>query len=233
MSPCFADTLIVYPAAGANSPVDGLVTRDIAFAGESWAAMISSAGTASDDTGTNQEVRLQCGNAAADQFKRNSRFIALFDTSSLTEAASISAADYSFVNQSKTNDLGGSPVMSLVLSSPASDNALINADYGAFTKTKQAADMAFASITSDDSTYNDMALNGTGLGNISKTGITKLGMMWGYDADSTTPPWASGFELKAAIRSADNADTKIDPKLTGTFTLAAGGTGNFFQFFDQ
>jgi hypothetical protein len=134
------------------------------------------------------------------------RGILLFDSSSIGDSDIIDSATFEFVVTQKKEDLSSDSV-SMVISTPASNSALVAGDYaqtGGTTPTKQAPDIAFTSITADSSTFNVFTLNSTGLGNISKTGITKFGTRLLSDmADANEPTWSSDDDNRLNIASTE------------------------------
>ncbi len=212
--------LTVYPDAHPESTsVDGNAARFVG-GGEAWATIRSSAGTEKNDFATVHATQLRCdGNT--DKYDFHSRLILLFDTSSLGAGATIDAATFEIVVDSKTDDFTDS--ISLVTSTPASNTAIENADYGQLGTTKQAADVTVASITADDATYNAWTLNATGEGNISLTSITKFGMRCTIDNDDTEPTWSAGDQTFVQSRTADHTGD-LAPKLVIVYTPGVGAT---------
>lgn len=209
-----------YPDADAE---DGHCSRNGVT--ESWATIIAGAGTLSNDSGDNEYVCYMLYNGSNWIYLR--RGIFMFDTSSIPDTDEVSAGTFSIYVT--TNDDEHSQSISLVLSNPASDTALVAADFGTFTMTKQAADVAQSSIST--SQYNDWTLNATGRGNVNKTGLTKFGLVFSGDADSSEPP---GVANSSAIICDMNekAGTGTDPKLVITHAAAPSGPANIKTFND-
>jgi hypothetical protein len=145
------------------------------------------------------------------------RHVYLFDTSAIADSDTITDATYSFYafNTGITDTDG--ETYHLVTSNPASNTNLVAADYNIsnFGSTSLAS-IALASITIN--AYNDLTVNGTGLGLISKTGVTKFGHRMGLDISNTQPSTGGN---QAPIYTADEAGTSKDLKLVVTHT--AGG----------
>jgi hypothetical protein len=123
------------------------------------------------------------------EFNNTHRSVFLFDTSDIDAGDTVTAATFRFSAGYADADWTGEAV-ALVLSHPASDTTLVNADYSEFTFVDQAARLPYSSVTVSGSIENDMVLNATGLGNISKTGITKFGIVSSFDVDGS-PTWVS------------------------------------------
>lgn len=229
-------TLTVYPDAGSGSTtVDGEVQRTAAGgvggAGESYTNIRTGAGTATtsvSDTVINAILLL--AGTVLNQYSENHRSIYTFDTSGLGASSSISSATFSVAGYNKDDALGATPSLAAVLATPASNNNLVDADYSQVSTTEIASRIAYASIATNTGggTYNDFALNATGLANISKTGITKFGLREGkYDIDAGTPPWAT-LQPRYSMNGfyADQSGTSSDPKLVVTYTTSSVKTKN-------
>lgn len=214
-------TLTAFPDANPESTtVDGIVAQ--AFGATlSWANIRTAAGNYSDDTSSSEAiVRIVANTGTSDVWDGNNRAIFLFDTSALTSSASISAATLSLFGTSKQDGLSITPNYDIYPSTPASNTALVNADYAQVGTTSQTGSpIAYGSFST--SAYNDSAFNATGLGNISKTGISKFGVRnASYDAAGVAPTWSStATPSELRINFADQAGTTNDPKLVVTYTV--------------
>ena len=222
------DTLTVYPDPDIETTsVDGRVAR--LSVSEVFSTIMAGAGNFATDseTGGTQHVRIICTDTPdTDKYSQLIRSIYLFDTSSLDDGATISAGVLSLFGTAKQNDLPlttAHVALSIVNTTPASNTALVNADYGQLGTTKQSTDFAYDSFST--SAYNDITLNATGIASISKTGITKFGSRFAVDVDAGTPAWTALAQSSMSAYYADNAGTTNDPKLVVTYTVAvAGGT---------
>jgi hypothetical protein len=217
----FATLGPVYPSAGEVAPVDGFALRtgDETFstirggAGNDWSSTVGAA---------NRFVAL-VASATSNQYSQLRRGIFLFDTSPLTASAIISAATASWAGSGQASGLG-TDTLEVVSSAPGSDSALAAADYTTLGTTSFAS-LAYASYNSAG--YNDLALNASGLANISKTANSKFGLSLGWDrANSFGGAWSSGLQTQFSGDYADTAGTTTDPKLVVTYTIAVpkGGT---------
>ena len=214
-------TLTVYPDANPETTsVDGIVYRT--GANETFSTIRAGAGTLANDstTGLYQTAVSLFATATTNQYEQLSRSIFLFDTSSLTSGAAISAATLSLWIRSKNNSLGMTSAhagMAIVGSTPASNTALVAADYGNLGTTRYATDIAYDSVTIG--AYNDFTLNATGLTNISKTSVTKFGARFAVDVDNGSPAWTAYLSTSYEIPYADWTGTTQDPKLVVTYVL--------------
>ncbi len=209
-------TLTVYPAAGEVSPVDGDVARS--GVNETLATIRAGAGTTVFDAVATGDNYIQAS-TTSNQYQALYRFIACFDTSPLTIGAVISAATLSMYGRTQIANLGQMN-MSLVTSNPASTSILAASDFQTVGTTKQAADITYASWTTVG--YNDWTLNATGLGNISKNGISKFASALSCDIDNAAPTWASNAVSEMGVYQADQVGTTQDPKLVVTYTTQGG-----------
>lgn len=186
-------------------------------------------GTGSNDAqATSNSPRIQAG-TTTNQWTQISRTFLLFDTSDLPDGDTIDSALVRFVAISAGDDIGSQSI-GLITTTPASDTALVTDDYEQYGTTRQAADLTFAGITADSSTFNDFTLNSTGLGNISKTGITKFGINIVSDIDDAEPSWRSNDDTNLNYAFAEEAlsgDKKPRLEVTHTtpFTFQVGIEG--------
>ena len=214
-------TLTAYPDANPETTsVDGQATHDYGPGlGQTWAIIIAAVGTGAADSATTHSMPFFQSDSGTGNWKQLGRGIALFDTSSLTAAAIISAAIQSFYGSAKADALGITPDANIVSSAPASNTALATGDFdslGAAAWCDTAVTYANWLITG----YNDFAYNATGLAGISKTGITKTGIRnANYDISGTPPAWSASLVSRLVWISADTAGTTTDPKLVVTFAL--------------
>ena len=139
--------------------------------------------------------------------------IMLYDTSGIADSDTIDSATFEFVVTTSVID-DFTEELALVLSTPASNTNLVNADYSQLGTARQTdADMDLGAITADNSTYNAMTLNATGRGNISKTSISKFGLVTSAYIDGE-PTWASNQDSRPNnFVAADTTGTSTDPKL--------------------
>jgi hypothetical protein len=193
--------------------MDGYINN--AVGSVSWSTMRDAVnGTAITDTGVNNQTYLKA-TTTTDEWNNTHRSVFLFDTNTLPDGDAITAATFKFASGYKDDSFGASAV--LVASNPTGDSGLVVADYSRFTFTDQAARLAYASVNTGGTVVNEMALNATGLGNISKTGITKFGVVDSYDADDSPPTWYSNRDGWIQIKSKDSA---VPPQLVITHSSA-------------
>jgi len=219
-----ATTSTFFPDADPETnTIDGEVFR--LSVDETFTNVRSGAGTTALDSGTTHRNQIRAS-ATTDQYRRISRGITLFDTSGIPDTDSIDSAIYSLDSTLRSNDLSGesSPNsrVHVVASTPATNTALVNADYGQTGGTTFGNSVNQADVT--NGTYEDITLNASGLAAISKTGITKLGTRVGWDLDNTTTglTWASDGFQGIQWKSADTAGTTSDPKLVVVHSLIQG-----------
>jgi len=208
-------TSTFYPDAHTESTsVDGIVRRDLgASGGDDWTTIRNGAGNGSSDAGSAINLfRFEGSNNSSTEWDLIARSIVLFDTSALGDSDTITGATLSFYVTSKADPFSDTPALAIVDSTPASNTALVAADYGQVGTTRQASDTAYGDITASE--YNDITLNSTGEASISKTGITKLGTRCDLDLDDIDPnTHGSRDNTQVQASSADVSGTTQDPKL--------------------
>jgi len=213
----YADTDTFYPDANPEtSSMDGNVRR-IVVAGEAWSSIRTGAGTNYDDTSNLDYVFYIDSDTDTDEWNRNDRAMFLFDTSSLDDDVTIDSATLSIYGESKNDNLSITPNVNVVSANPASNTAIEASDYVDFGSTVFSTAIAYADIST--SGYNDFALNASGLSNISKTGISKFGILnQNYDIDNSGPSWSSNVVSNFRVQMAETTGTSQDPKLVIVYT---------------
>lgn len=226
------DTLTVYPAASSGgTTVDGNVERT--GTNETFATIIAWAWTGADVSGTDDDVAFVRAHTTSNRFQRVARGIYTFDTSPLTASAVISATVFGSYGWDLVVQLGAFEV-DVVGSTPASNNTLVNADYGQLGST------VFSSIASGSLNavnggwgggYNNFTLDANGIANVSLTGISKFWTRLNWDTDNSFGgTWSSNKSSYYNSYLADQTGTSNDPKLTITYTLPIANN-NFLLMF--
>ena len=219
-------TSTFYPDADPETTsMDGDVFRS--GTNETWATMRDGAGTGDDGAIRNPQInaRLETGTSG---YSTLARSIILFDTSSIPDTDTIDSATMSVYGATDSaNNWTIDFAINIYTSTPASNTAIATADYIQVGTTAQATARVFSAFSA--SAYNDFVLNATGLGNISKTGITKFGMRIVHDADNTEPTFEASKDCLIKANSADQTGTANDPKLVVVHSAVATHRG-FFGF---
>jgi len=145
------------------------------------------------------------------------RSIYLFDTSALDDDAVIDGAVLSIYGWAKLDNLGVTPDVAIVASLPATDTALIPADYDTLGAVAFSGVVTYAAW--DIAGYNAFTLNASGLAAISKIGVSKFGSRnSNYDLADSAPGWVnSAASYLHGYTSEQGADFK--PKLVITFHM--------------
>lgn len=199
-----------------STTFDGYITRS--SVSEGWSTIRGGAGNFGEDNNTDYFFAYWLATASSNQWDTIARGIFLFDTSAISTDATITAASFKFYCTGKTapSDATASKrELELVASAPASNTAISNADYATIGSTSFGA-IAYASITA--SAINTITLNGSGLSNITKGGVSKFGTRSGADLDNDAPTWASGDQYIVYGAFADNSGTTNDPTLEVTYS---------------
>jgi len=206
------DTLTVYPDANPESTtVDGYLFNN----GSAMSTVRNaSSGSTKDDSSTYM-VSLARYNSNEYQIYR---IITYFNTSSIVSGSTLSSAVYSLCPMYDGTSSNGDRVYPVVSSTGiASNTAIALADY-AYSKICTTVNIASALMTSlVAGTYSNISIYISYLSNfITKAGITKMGMMAGYDINNTSPTVSDNY---ACFYTADYTGTSYDPKLVVTYTL--------------
>ena len=208
-------TTIFNPDAHTESTsVDGDCQRG--SVSETFSTIRAGAGTSATDSAVFMKV-ITNSTGTTDRYDTMQRAIVLFDTSALGDADTIASATLEFVLAQLEDPFGGD-ALSMVTSTPASDTAVASGDYAQTGTTKQAADLALSGLTSDSATFNAFTLNATGLGNISKTGISKFAIRTANDIAGSNS-WSSSDRIFVKIASAEETlSSDKRPKLVVVHT---------------
>lgn len=193
-----------------TTTVDGVTGR---AATETFATIRAGAGTVAIDSGSN--------NSGPYNIREGSNYVAmrraiyLFDTSSIPDTNTISAAVHAvdYVSGNSTNT--GNQYLVTCASSPASNTALASSDYNVAswgtTNFGQSAELDAMTYPG----YESVTMNASGLAAISKTGVTKLGVRCTDDFDNTEPGGTDGGSEVSANFS-EKTGTGDDPYLQVT-----------------
>jgi len=217
-----------YPAAGANSPVDGQLNS--ATSNSNWSTKRDGSGSSVDVSGTTSVIGYLRSTTTTDQYNLMIRGMFLFDPSTLPDSGiEINNAKLSFYATTILNPTAfGGLSVSVVSASPANDNNLVTADYGIanFGSTKFITDTAFTEFTA--SQYNDLTLNASGLAHIDTTGLTRFGALTAEEVDNSTPTWTSNVSSYVIVTTADGTNK---PYLWVEYSaVEAGATDNSVLF---
>lgn len=189
-----------------------------------WTAVRNAAtGTSVDYTSTLSRVT----SAKYANFLLQRQFLPI-DTSALDDTATITAASLNVVpNTTANGDNDGDDFITVVQTSQASTSTLSNADYSTVgtvegIDTGERKDITSISVGS----YLTFNLNSTGIGWVSKTGFTKLGLREGHDFFDTAYVGSSS-ENSLQIRTSEYTLTSNDPYIDVTFTLPPATTPRY------
>lgn len=227
--------LTVYPDASIhNTTVDGHVGRQTS--NDIWADVVLNPGNANDATSVWTVPYFIQTNTVPGGWWNNRRFIATLDATGLPAAAVIDSAEFDLRGRSpgdgglKVDNLGITPNANIYGSTPASDNVLVNADYGE-TGTTPFCDtpITFAGWAEG---YNVFALNAAGIAAISKVLMTKFSAQNAnydvaerLDPGNHAPNWTATLFSYMAAYPADKG-SGYKPKLVITYHLIIEGSAN-------
>jgi hypothetical protein len=191
---------------------------------ESWATIRAGSGTGAGDTDTAVYPCFINTNTTGDAYDILMRGIFLFDTSSIPDSDTITSATFSFASPAKYNNAGFTSTSSLdphvVGSTPASNTSVTSSDYSQLGTTSFGS-VAYDSVVTDSSTYNDISLDSNGMAAVSTTAVTKYGIRCGADFSDTSPAHTvAGQNASVHFIIADTSGTSADPKLVVVHSAA-------------
>uniref|UniRef100_A0A6M3IJB0 Uncharacterized protein n=1 Tax=viral metagenome TaxID=1070528 RepID=A0A6M3IJB0_9ZZZZ len=225
------DSATFYPDAHIETTsVDGRLYD----AGEdtTWQTLVAKPGdTAQDSTADAYGVYI-ASTSTGNQWAALIRSIFLFDTSGLDDGAIISAATLSIMS----GDIGGAvpagkkdllsiiPDVNIYSSAPVANTSLAAGDFDSCGTTPFSTTITYANWAAGG-TYNDFALNATGIAAISKTGVSKFSarnanydVAEELDPGNHAPAWSSFTDSALAIFYAEKGNG-YKPKLVVTYTV--------------
>jgi len=195
-----------YPDANPETTtVDGYVRRH--SVNETWSTLIVSAGNQVQDDGLVSIRTDFSSTATVDRYLNCHRAILLFDTSSLPDDATINSATLSIAINEKWSSAG-----IYVVPGYASANTVLHPWYFENIGTTNLGYISGDDIPELAGTYTDIPLNGDGISQINKTGISKFGLRNSYDFTGGNPPWEYPYHGGVRCRAAEYGDP-CKPKL--------------------
>jgi hypothetical protein len=190
------------------------------FNGGTWAAAYGSDGSANVSNSTVATV-LDYGTHLNSGHYQIGRMFLPFDTSTLGSGATISAATITLTSDYYSNaDSETAYLVSIAFTSITANTQFARANWGTGTDYGNRAITAWNPL----GTSAEITLTADGINNISKTGTTYFGGMFGFDRAGATAP--TGIN-NISPRSSDYAGTSSDPLLTVTYTEAPPATAGF------
>jgi len=207
---------IFYPDPNPEvTSVDGSARRF--QAGSDWADIHDGAGNLGQHIGTDRARLISW--AAGDAWNELWRTIFLFDTSTIPLGATIVSAIVSLYIESRIKTFAWEGSLGIYASTPASNIAIVAADYQEIGIVELATPIGYNSIVARE--YNDFQLNAAGLAAITKGGITKMGAREGdYDAPNIRPAGMGGGDWDVAIGCAETLPYPSQaPRLTVIYRI--------------
>ena len=146
-------------------------------------------------SGTSAAVRLRsANNLLSDEYNLMSRIIAMINTATVPDTATITkAVFYGYVSSSGKTSALGSPSYGITGVNPGTPGTVANGDYQLFTNTLY-SDTNVTNAGAWLGTYNSWEFNTAGLAAINKTGWTNTVIRmapWDIDNDTTGLTWAA------------------------------------------
>ena len=212
-------TTIYYPDATA---VDGFVEYANAVAWSTARGAATGSGVADTQTG----YRAYQLKEADGQFQIERPFL-LFNTSALPAGASISAATIGiYVTAAIVGDADAQAYIAICASNPASNDALITADYNQVTFTSISDTKAISGIST--SAYLTITLTEAGRNQITKAGISKFCVLEGHDIENLAYAGAADSANQVDFQGFSNVSGN-KPKLTVTYTSSSQNIAGYFN----
>jgi len=205
------DTLTEYSESGtAGDTCDGCTQYS---GSKTFSDIRSASGNYHDDTGNYVIAHIRCYDTNGN-FDNMTRGNCSFDTSELESGDTITGAKLSLFNWINEDYLGTDYSIHICKSTQANNNSLSDSDYSKYEDT------SFGSIDRDDIGYgyNEITLNASGIGNISKTGVSKFGVRTSWDINNNFDgTWKQYSYGGSTFYSADYSSS-MAPKLVITYT---------------
>ena len=207
--PVLAGTISTFnPAVGANSPVDG--NTNYVDPSDTWATVRAATATSATPLSTiDNAARFRCS-TTTNQYDRMIRGHFLFATGdTISTGSTINAtADtkLTLIGSSLTDALSQS--VSLVSTSPASNNNLVVGDHLNLGTTIFGTDIALSSWSATAANVWTLNADGRAAITLGAGGITKLGTRMSGDRTNTEPTWSSLAAPTAGCVQADNGTNK-------------------------
>lgn len=217
-------TSTFYPDADPESTSMDAYTASADGGSASWSTLIARDGDQSGDSNASLPVARINMSTSSNQFDGVYRSHFLFDTSAISDTATIDSATLSLYGKNKS---GTSPTITVNIFStnPASNTAIADGDHDTVGSTEYSTKITYASWNTSD--YNDFVLNATGESAISKTGVSKFSTRDNdHDAADSAPSWSSGAIWAIEAWHADETGTSKDPKLVVEHTDSTDVTVN-------
>lgn len=202
-------TMTFYPDAHPETTsVDGVVYRN-ANSGGTWADIRDGDGNGRDESSATVAGISITSYSETDKYITIRRSVFLFDITTLPSEKTITAAVFSFKISSRQDTGGWLPTFNIYSSNPATNNALVVADYGTLGTTPY-CDIAvtYAQTSTGVLTFT---LNAAGLAalNTAYAGskIFKLGAREAkYDVANSAPVWAANKMVNISPRYAESTE---------------------------
>lgn len=213
----YADTTTTYPNIDTNLYVNLFSNY------HTFSDMRTHSGEVSGITTAEYWMVQLTASTTTDLYKTIRRSAFYFNTSFLTSNATIvSSTFYVYFTNNVVDNATFDQKICLTGATSTSDTNFIDADYVLQTpfSDRYSSDLDVGSAAK--SRYNLFSLNATGLANIQKTGLTKIGMKLNSDADNSAPTWTSAGDTYAYGYYASRTGVTQDPKLVIEYTT--GGT---------
>lgn len=177
-------------------------------------ATAGSTGTAS----SNSDVTFQFGqqhHAGSTTYYRWRGFLP-FNTDTLPDTATVTAATLSLWGTAKTDNAGVTPTANVVSSTQVSPGSLVTSDHTRCGTTAFAT-ISYAAFSTTG--YNNFTLDASGIAQVNVTGYSLYCMRTNRDISGTAPSSGGNNIELFRVSSVEESGSTQDPKLTVTYTL--------------
>ena len=202
--------------------IDGAVYRVQGWPDyDDWAGIRNGAGTGSVDYDIDIQVALKTP-SVADRWAWIYRGILLFDTSTILTEYDILEISLFIKRHTATNNFTLKPSLGVYASNPASDTALVNADYGSVGSTLLSSVIGYDTFAASEGPH-EMVFTQAGLDAINKGGITKLAIRDATRDGPNNEAWESNKACALVFYAAEYGYLDCDPYLTITYVDTTHG----------
>lgn len=211
-------TTIFYSSpAGPPGTCDGYTQKVYTYPNYfTWPELRDGPGTHAGTGGTFVDNFLQAG-PTANKYTWLIRTIHLFDTSSIPPGATITAASFTLTKNSATNFWTRKPSLGVYTSNPASNTALIPADYNTYGSVLLSSTIDYDTFAASTLPLT-MDFNAAGLAAINKGGITKLAIRDATRDGPNLDIWERFFRHAMVFWTAEVGIAWKRPFLSVTYT---------------
>jgi len=196
--------------------------RSLNAGGTTWATLRSTAGSNASPADTSLYGGFS--DSTSNNFVQIYRTILMFDTSAIPDTDTIDSAVFSIKGLAKASNAGTNLNYNIYTATTISDTTLQDSDFTLTGFGTTALATAITHTNMSASAYNNFTFNVSGRGAISKTGVSKFGLLLENDITNSAPSSdgdSTADNDRIEFASADTTGTASDPYMS--ITTSAGG----------